>query len=114
MASSVVTMSLRWNVPLGESRCITDALHRVMAAARAQFGCIGCSVTTHVGRHVGVEYIEEWSSEADLIRELKSDRFTSLAALMESATEPPFVEFSLPHATRGLDYVEEVRGELAP
>ena len=64
-----------------------------MAAARAQFGCVGCSVTTHVGRHVGVEYIEEWSSEADLLRELQSDRFTTLAALMEPATEPPFVEF---------------------
>jgi hypothetical protein len=114
MASSAVTMSLRWNVPLAESRCITDALHRVMAAARAQFGCVGCSVTTHVGRHVGVEYTEEWSSEADLRRELQSDRFTSLAGLMEAATEPPFVEFVLPHGTRGLEYVEEVRSELAP
>jgi quinol monooxygenase YgiN len=114
MASSPVTMTLRWSVPLGESRCITDALHRVMAAARAQFGCIGCSVTTHVGRHVGVEYTEEWSSEADLRRELQSDRFTSLAALMESATESPFVEFTLPGGARGLEYVEEVRGEQTP
>ena len=113
MGSPAVTMTLRWSIPLGESRCITDALHRVMAAARAQFGCIGCSVTTHVGRHVGVEYIEEWASEDDLRRELLSDRFTSLAALMESATEAPQVEFALPTGRRGLDYVEEVRAELA-
>ena len=113
MGSPAVTMTLRWSIPLGESRCITDALHRVMAAARAQFGCIGCSVTTHVGRQVGVEYIEEWASEADLRRELQSDRFTSLAALMESATEAPHVDFALPTGRRGLDYVEEVRAELA-
>jgi hypothetical protein len=106
-------MTLRWSVPLGESRCITDALHRVMAAARAQFGCVGCSVTTHVGRHVGLEYVEEWASEDDLRRELLSDRFTSLAALMESATETPHIEFSLPTGLRGLDYVEQVRAELA-
>ena len=113
MVSPTVTMTLRWSVPLGESRCITDALHRVMATARAQFGCVGCSVTTHVGRQVGVEYIEEWASEDDLRRELQSDRFTSLAALMESATEAPHVEFSLPTGRRGLDYVAEVRPELA-
>jgi hypothetical protein len=113
MPSNAVRMTLRWSVPLGESRCITGALHRVMAVARAQFGCMGCSVATHVGRHVGVEYIEEWSSEADLRRQLQSDRFTSLAALMESATEPPFVEFLVSGGKRGLDYVEEVRAELS-
>jgi hypothetical protein len=113
MVSPAVTMTLRWSVPFGESRCITDALHRVMAAARAQFGCVGCSVTTHVGRHVGLEYVEEWASEDDLRRELLSDRFTSLAALMESATETPHIEFSLPTGRRGLDYVEQVRAELA-
>jgi quinol monooxygenase YgiN len=113
MVSPAVTMTLRWRVPLGESRCITDALHRVMAAARAQFGCVGCSVTTHVGRQVGVEYTEEWASEDDLRRELRSERFTSLAALMESATESPYVEFSLTTGRRGLDYVAEVRAELA-
>jgi len=109
MLSTVVRMTLRWRVPLGESRCITDALHRIMAAARAQFGCVGCSVATHVGRHVRVEYIDDWASEADLQRELQSDRFTSLPALMESATEAPLVEFSLSGGTRGLEYVEEVR-----
>ena len=113
MGSPAVTMTLRWSIPLGESRCITDALHRVMAVARAQFGCIGCSVTTHVGRQVGVEYIEEWASEGDLRRELLSDRFTSLAALMESATEAPHVEFALPTGRRGLEYVEEVRADVA-
>ena len=44
-----------------------------------------------------------------LRRELRSDRFATLAALMESATEPPVVEIALPGGTRGLDYVEEVR-----
>ena len=51
---------------------------------------------------------DEWETEADLRRRLGSQSFTSLAALIDDATEPPRVEFRLPGGTRGLDFVEEV------
>jgi len=102
-------MVVNWVVPLGESQSITDALHRIMVSARSRQGCIGCSVATDVGSQVGVRYVEEWADEDLLRRELRSDRFCTLASLMEHATEPPVVEFTLPGGPRGLDYAEEVR-----
>lgn len=110
MAASAVSMSLRWVVPLGESRSITAALHQVMVAARTKPGCLRCAVATDVGQEVGLQYVEEWSSEELLRREVRSDRFATLAALMEHATAQPAVEFQLPDGVRGLDYAEEVRG----
>jgi quinol monooxygenase YgiN len=109
MTESVVKMTVHWFVPLGESRSITDALHGIMIRARARRDCLGCSLATEAGPHVRVRYAEEWADEASLRRELRSDRFSTLAVLMESATEPPTVEIMLPGGTRGLDYVEEVR-----
>jgi quinol monooxygenase YgiN len=106
-------MVVNWVVPLGESQSITDALHRIMVAARAKQGCLGCSVSTDVGSQVGLRYVEEWADEDLLRRELRSDRFCTLAALMEHATEPPKVEFTLAGGTRGLDYAEEVRAAAA-
>jgi hypothetical protein len=79
-----------------------------MVEAR-QRGCVACSVATEAGRQVGVQYLEDWATEESLQQELRSDRFTTLAALMESTSEPPVVEFTLPCGTRGLDYVEQVR-----
>ena len=109
MAPPAVKMTLRWFVPLGESRAIAEALHRHMVEARATIGCLGCSVSTDAGRQVGVRYVEEWADEELLQRQLQPDRFAVLAALMERASSPPFVEFSLPGGMRGLDYVEDVR-----
>jgi quinol monooxygenase YgiN len=109
MTIPAVRMTVRWHIPLGESRSIIDALHGVMIAARARRDCLGCSLATDAARTVGVRYAEEWADEMSLRRELRSDRFATLAALMESATEPPVVEIALPGGTRGLDYVEEVR-----
>lgn len=110
MPSSVARMVVNWVVPLGESQSITDALHRVMVSARSRQGCVGVTVATDVGAQVGVRYTEEWADEDLLRRELRSERFCTLASLMEHATQPPLVEFILPGGTRGLDYAEEVRG----
>ena len=80
-----------------------------MIATRAEPGCTGCSLSTEMGARVVIHYVEEWNSEDDLRRQLRSNRFATLAELMERASEQPRVEFILPHAVRGLDYAEEVR-----
>ena len=110
MASTPVRMTLTWTVPSGESRPIVSALQGLMLSTRAQAGCIGCSLSTDVHKKVVISYIEEWSSEDDLRRELRSDRFAALAELIEHASEYPTIEFALPGSTRGVDYVEEIRG----
>jgi quinol monooxygenase YgiN len=102
-------MTVEWFVPLGQARPITLALHSMMVDTRREKGCLGCSVSTGIADQGTVRYTEEWRTEEDLRRRLDSSAFTELAALIEDATEPPLVEFSLPSGIRGLDYVEEAR-----
>lgn len=104
---------MEWFVPVGQSRSITGALHQLMIAARAERGCVGCSLSTDVGVQVGVRYMEEWADEASLRQELRSDRFAQLASLLEASNRPPVVEFALPDGIRGLEYAEEVRATPA-
>ena len=113
MTATAVKMTLQWLVPLGQSRSITDALHQLMIAARANRGCVGCCLSTDVGAQVDVRYTEEWVDEAVLRYELRSDRFARLASLLESSIRTPIVEFALPGGSRGLDYAEEVRAAPA-
>ena len=69
----------------------------------------GCQRTTDLGERAGLSYTEEWIHEDELKRQLRSDRFSRLAELMERATERPKIEFALPSGMRGLDYAEAVR-----
>jgi quinol monooxygenase YgiN len=112
MGRTSVRMTLEWQVPLGETRPITMALHAVAADTRALRGCIGCSVSTDIGMAGAVRYVEDWQTEDDLRRRLRSDTFAQLVSLIEDSSQPPRIEFALPEATRGLDYVEEVRGPV--
>ena len=102
-------MQIEWFVPLGQTRSITMALHSVAAETRPTHGCVGCSVSTDIGNRGVVTYTEEWLTEEDLRLRLQSESFCHLVTLIEDATQPPRIEFTLAHETRGLDYVEEVR-----
>src|SRR6266850_876924 len=112
MFSTYVRMTIEWFVPLGQTRPITIALHSVATETRATRGCVGCSVAADIGNRGTVRYTEEWQTEDDLRLRVRSDTFGFLVALMEDATEPPRIEFTLAHETRGLDFVEEVRASI--
>jgi quinol monooxygenase YgiN len=103
-----LTVALR-----ASARCAQDLLEAfrfLMVGTRLEHGCLGCS--TWSDPDGTVHYLEEWASDADMRRRVLSPRFTSLLAILESAHEPPQVHFDFVAATRGLDYVAEVRHEL--
>jgi quinol monooxygenase YgiN len=109
MSAPVVRMTVHWSVPVGETRPMTAALHTLMVTARAERGCLACSLSTEMGEKATLHYVQDWATEDDLRRQLRSDWFVSFAALMERATSRPDIEFSLHGDMRGLDYVDEVR-----
>ena len=102
-------MSIEWMVPVGQTRPITMALHSVAADIRIRPGCLACSVATDITNRSVVRYTEDWSTEQDLRERVRSDSFAHLVTLMEDAAQPPRIEFTLRHETRGLDFVEEIR-----
>lgn len=111
MSSAPVRMTVQWSVPSRESGSILAALHALMVAARAEPGSCGCRLTTDMDEQAGLSYTEEWVHEDELKRQLRSERFSRLAELMERATEQPKIEFALPSGVRGLEYAVAARKE---
>jgi quinol monooxygenase YgiN len=108
MSSTHVHVTIEWHVPIGQAHPTTMALHSIAAETRMAHGCVGCSVAADLTHRGTLRYTEEWLTEQDLRVEMQSDTFGQLIRLIEGATEPPRIEFALPHQTRGLDFVVEV------
>jgi quinol monooxygenase YgiN len=87
---------------------LLEALRFLAVSTRLDPGCQGCSAW--VDQDSTVRYAEEWTTEADMRRRVRSDGFTAVLAVVEAAQEP-LVQFDFVTTTRGLDYVEEVRAE---
>ena len=100
-------MTIRWLVPIGKVRSMTDALHRLMPVAREAPDLIGGTVTADI-MHIGViRYVYEWQSVDALRRQFGADRFNELLLMTEDASESPVIEFELPDGHRGREYVTE-------
>jgi quinol monooxygenase YgiN len=102
---------VRMNVVLVASyphaRRLMQALRSLMIPTRLEPGCVTSSVWSDPDSTV--RYIEEWATEADMERRVRSEAFTSLLGVIEGAEERPEIRFDFHSATRGLDYVEELR-----
>jgi quinol monooxygenase YgiN len=107
--SAAVSFTATWSVPSDQARSIATALQMLVGSTRSQPGCERCEVTTELGDVAVIHYLERWTTEADLRRQVRSVRFSSLAELLERATDAPVVRFLLAGGTRGLDYADEVR-----
>ena len=107
-------MTLSITASRGESWRLIDALRSLMVPTRRERGCVSCqlALSSESVDPMRISYIEDWSSDEDLREQVRSDRFSRLLQVMESALDPPHLEFRLPGGVRGLDYVEEVRADL--
>jgi quinol monooxygenase YgiN len=88
---------------------LLDALRFVVLSTQFEPGCLGCSAW--IGSDA-VRYVEEWTTEADMRRRVRSDGFTPVLAIVESASQHE-VHFDFVTRTRGLDYVAEMRSDIA-
>src|SRR5262249_61099923 len=89
---------------------LVEPLRFLRTTRRRGPGCLECNAWTE--RDFTVHYGEGWATEAAARRRVRSAGFTSLLAVMECASEPPIVKFDFVTMTRGLDFVEEVRGGI--
>jgi quinol monooxygenase YgiN len=104
-----LTIELRTSSPR-EAIDLLETLRFMTSATRLEHGCHECAAWTD--REFTVHYSEGWATEADVRRRVRSAAFESLQALMECGAESPEITFDFVTKTRGLDYVEEIRGGL--
>ena len=88
---------------------LLDAIRFVVLTAPLEPGFKGCE--SWVDPDYTVHYVEEWSTEVDLRRRVRSDEFTSLLGIVDAARDPR-VQFDFVSSSRGLDYVAEIREVL--
>ena len=88
---------------------VVHALRLLASTTRIEPGCLGCRVWVEDSDESSVGYVEEWATEEALRLRVRSERFTRLLEVLESAPSPPQLHFDFVTKSRGLDYVAEVR-----
>jgi len=92
------------------AREFLEALRYIALGTRCDPGCL--SASAWVDPDSLVHYVEEWATEPEMRRRVRSAQFVSLLAIVESASNPE-VQFDFVSETRGLEYVAEARNDTA-
>jgi quinol monooxygenase YgiN len=95
--------------PAGGTEQLVHTLRFLASPIRIEPDCLGCRVWVEDTDESTVRYVEEWTTEEAMRLRVRSERFTRLLEVLESASEAPCVQFDFVTETRGLDYVAEVR-----
>ena len=105
----MVQMHLTLMARRGCAADLVQALHSLALSVQAESTEARCAVFLEACRPESVCYVEEWPDEEGLNDRVRSGAFLRLLAVMETAVTAPTLEFRFVSATRGLDYVEQVR-----
>ena len=109
----MIRISLMLVAPRGEFERLAATLRLLMAQAWAVEGCVNCYVSNDLHDPATIHYVEEWTSEAELQHDIRSERFGRLLETLELSARPPRVDIQVILASYGLGYVEAVRGSLS-
>ena len=91
---------------------MVQSLAKVMFQAKLEPACTDCRLYSENGKPQSLLYVERWATARDFEVQLRSERFGTLLAIIESASQPPELEVRTVSEQRGLDYVSRIR--LAP
>ena len=90
---------------------LRNALFSLSGPTEAEAGCKSCQLYQDVSDACALRIETRWTTQADLLRHIRSDGYKRLLLLMELGSEQPTIEFCTVSELRGLDLIREARKE---
>ena len=108
----IVRSTIRMLIPPETQSDALDILCSLTEQIQFEPGCISCRLYRGVGDE-GVIMIEElWSSDTDMQRHLRSDKYHKILLMVEMAVELPEIRFDGIAHSSGFETIEKARKDL--
>jgi quinol monooxygenase YgiN len=92
-----------------DRRKVISSLLPVVGSTRVQPGCHVCSMLTDVDDPSVLVLWEEWDTQENLDRHLRSSDYRLVIAAMELSQESPQINFNSVNVRCGIEVIEAVR-----
>jgi len=102
---------LRLTAPAGRAPEILQAMRAIRLPAQLDRDCAATRLSVDPQDPDVVEYTEDWLTASGLEHRVASVEFTAVLSLLERASVPPTIEFRDVSGIRGLEFIEQVRGD---
>lgn len=84
---------------------VLRALRSLAGATGSRRGCLGVHLLQELDNRNGITWIEEWESEAELARHIRSEEYQKLLLVMDMSMSRPEIRFHTVTETAGMELI---------
>ncbi len=89
---------------------IVRVLRSLIEPTRVETGCISCSLYKDLHDPRIIIWVEEWNTQDDLERHLRSSQYKKILAAFDMSNAQPDMRFNTVVETKGMQLIAEARG----
>jgi quinol monooxygenase YgiN len=105
---TVILSTLKMIVQPGRRSDFLETMRGMLEPARVEMGCLSYRLYEDVENRNAFVLLEEWATQKDLERHIRTDNQRRLLALMDLLSEQPELRFNTVSHTAGMDLIEDV------
>lgn len=108
----MILVTLRMIVRPERRSDLLETMRGMLEPARVERGCLSYRLYEDVEDGKILLLVEEWETQQDLERHIRTDNQRRLLALMDLLSEPPEWRFKTVSHTMGMEFIEEVMRKM--
>ena len=106
----MITSTIRITASEKSDGEIVDVLRSLVEPTRVETGCVSCGLYRDLHDPNTIFWLEEWNTQADLERHIRSPRYKKILAAFDMSSSQPDMRFNTVVETRGMQLIADVRG----
>lgn len=104
----MILATLRMNVQPERRSDLLETMRGMLEPVRVERGCISYCLYEDVEDRNTFILVEEWKTQSDLERHIRTDNQRRILALMDILSEQPDLQFNTVSHTSGMELIEDV------
>jgi quinol monooxygenase YgiN len=106
----LITSTIRITASENPDGEIVRVLRSLIEPTRVETGCISCGLYKDLHDPSVIIWVEEWNTQDDLERHLRSPQYKKILAAFDMSNSQPDMRFDTVIETKGMQLIAEARG----
>ncbi len=106
----MITSTIRITASENSNDEIVRVLRSLIEPTRVQTGCVSCGLYKDLQDPEIIVWAEEWNTQDDLERHLRSPQYKKILAAFDMSNSQPNIRFNTVIETKGMQLIAEARG----
>lgn len=105
----MVILTVRMTLGPRNRAAVLSVIRPMLGPTSVETGCAGCRASVDLDHDNVLTFSEEWDTQENLDRHVRSNGFRDLLSVLDLASEPPEIRIRTVTESRGVEVIQAAR-----